>query len=35
MTTPPVTDPASMPVSQALETTGVRQLDLVLGGDCR
>ena len=32
MSTPPDTDPASMPVSQALETTGIPQLDLVLGG---
>jgi circadian clock protein KaiC len=32
MSTPPDTDSASMPVSQALETTGVPQLDLVLGG---
>ena len=32
MSTPPDTDPASMPASQALETTGIPQLDLVLGG---
>src|SRR5689334_18844379 len=32
MSTPPDTDPAIMPASQALETTGVPQLDLVLGG---
>ena len=32
MSIPPDADPASVPVSQAVETTGVPQLDLLLGG---